>query len=621
MAVFIFFNSMAKAQHPSQQLSIIPEPEFVKVMPGSFRFNTATVILYDDRNTALKFIGDQLSEKIKPYTGDKLPVKKLTAPAGKNQIVFKLSDKLPGLGVEGYTMDISSGSIVITAKQPQGCFYGMQTLLQLLPVNPLDSKEGAGIPALQIQDRPRFSWRGSMLDVSRHFFTVEQVKQYIDFLAAYKLNTFHWHLTDNQGWRIEVKKYPLLTSVGAWRKRSLIGHFEEQPERFDAVSHGGFYTQEEIKDIVAYAQKKYVTVVPEIDLPGHCTSALAGYPELGCGENPGPFEVKDKWGVFDDVYCAGKENTFKFLEDVFTEVAALFPGKVIHIGGDECRKTNWKSCSYCQARMKKEGLKDEHELQGYFVNRIAEVLKTKNKRVIGWDEILEGDQLTADALVMSWRGTSGGVTAAKKHHDVVMTPTTYLYLDYYQGSPDLEPLTIDGFNTLERVYNFEPIPAALNADEAKYIKGIQGNIWTEFIPDFNHLQYMAFPRLSALAEVAWSAPEKKNWERFKLKMEREYSRYDAAGINYSKSAYQVSFEFIKGARTQKAQIMLKTQSYNPDIYYTLDGTEPGQHSIRYVGPFNVNPHVKIKAATFKNGVQMSKTTEYKLPEQETQDAR
>jgi hexosaminidase len=613
VAVFILINSAVKAQLQSQQFSIIPEPEFVKVMPGNFKFNSTTIILYDDRNAELKFIADQLSEKLKDYTGNKLPVKKLTAAVGKNQIVFKLSDKLPGLGVEGYTMNISSGSIVITAKQPQGCFYGMQTLSQLLP---LDPKDGASIPALQIQDQPRFSWRGSMLDVSRHFFTVEQVKQYIDFLAAYKLNTFHWHLTDNQGWRIEIKKYPLLTSIGAWRKRSLIGHFEEQPERFDTEPHGGFYTQEEIKDIVAYAQRKYVTVVPEIDLPGHCTSALAGYPELGCGENPGPFEVKDKWGVFDDVYCAGKENTFKFLEDVFTEVAALFPGKVIHIGGDECRKTNWKSCTYCQARMKKEGLKDEHELQGYFVNRIAQVLKANNKRIIGWDEILEGDQLTPDALVMSWRGTTGGVTAAKKHHDVVMTPTTYLYLDYYQGAPYLEPLTIDGFNTLERVYNYEPIPSALNAEQVKYIKGVQGNIWTEFIPNFNHLQYMAFPRLSALAEVAWSAREKKNWEKFKLKMETEYNRYEALGINYSKSAYQVSFEMVNGARTQKAQMVLKTQSYNPDIYYTLDGTEPNQNANKYVGPFNVNPNVKIKAATFRNGIKMGQTTDYEVTKQD-----
>lgn len=609
MAVLICaINSTVEAQG-QPQFSIVPEPQLVKAMPGSFKVSDATVILYDDRNAQLKFIGEELSEKLKKYAGNKLAVKKLRAAGGKNQIVFKLLAHLPGLGVEGYTMDISPERIVIAARQPQGCFYGMQTLLQLLPVK---LSEVANIPAVHIQDQPRFSWRGSMLDVSRHFFTVSQVKKYIDFLAAYKLNTFHWHLTDNQGWRIEIKKYPLLTSLGAWRKRSLIGHFEEQPERFDAVPHGGFYTQEEIKDIVAYAQQKYITVVPEIDLPGHCSSALAGYPELGCGEKPGPFEVKDKWGVFDDVYCAGKENTFKFLEDVFTEVAGLFPGRVIHIGGDECRKTNWKSCSYCQARMKKEGLKDEHELQGYFINRIAQMLKTKNKRVIGWDEILEGKELTPDAMVMSWRGTTGGVTAAKKHHDVVMTPTTYLYLDYYQGAPYLEPLTIDGFNTLERVYNYEPIPSELNADDAKYIRGLQGNIWTEFIPDFNHLQYMAFPRLAALAEVGWCAPVQKNWEGFKLKMETEYKRYEASGINYSKSAHQVSFEMVKGARTQKTQMVLKTQSYNPDIYYTLDGTEPGQASNKYIGPFNVNSNVKIKAAAFKNGVQLAGVTTYEV---------
>lgn len=603
LAVFVFTARITEAQ----QFSIIPEPESVKVMPGNFKLNSATVIFYDDRNAQLKFIADQLSEKLKKYTGNRFQVKSSKMPGGKNQIVFRLSDNLPGLGLEGYTMNISAGSIVITAKQPQGCFYGMQTLLRLLPVNPA---LGTNIPAVQIQDQPRFGWRGSMLDVSRHFFTVEQVKQYIDFLASYKLNTFHWHLTDNQGWRIEIKKYPLLTSVGAWRKRSLIGHFEEQPERFDAVPHGGFYTQEQIKEVVAYAQRKYVTIVPEIDLPGHCTAALAAYPELGCAENPGPFEVKDKWGVFDDVYCAGKENTFKFLEEVFTEVAALFPGKIIHVGGDECRKTNWKHCNYCQARMKKEGLKDEHELQGYFINRIANVLKTRNKKIIGWDEILEGKDLSADATVMSWRGTTGGVTAAKKHHDVVMTPTTYLYLDYYQGAPYLEPLTIDGFNTLERVYNYEPIPSALSGEEVKYIKGLQGNIWTEFIPDFKHLQYMAFPRMAALAELAWSTPEKKNWAQFKRKMENEYESYEASGMNYSKSAYQVSFELVLGARTQKAQFVLKTQSYNPDIYYTLDGTEPSLNSQKYMGPFNVNAGVKIRAVVFKNGVQMTQSTEY-----------
>lgn len=608
MAVFMLvINSNLKGQDQPLQIVLIPEPELVKAMPGDFKLNTATVILFDDKNSQLKLIAEELAEEIKQRTGKVLSAKKLVGQVGKNQIVLKLSNNLPGLTGEGYRMDISTGNIVITAKQAQGCFYGMQTLLQLLPLN---STNVAAIPAMFIQDQPRFGWRGAMLDVSRHFYTVDQVKKYIDFLARYKLNTFHWHLTDNQGWRIEIKKYPLLTKVGAWRKRTLIGHFEEQPERFDSVPHGGFYTQEEIKAVIAYAQQKYITIVPEIDLPGHCTSALAAYPELGCGEHPGPFEVKDKWGVFDDVYCAGKENTFKFLEDVFTEVAALFPGEIIHVGGDECRKTNWKSCTYCQARIKKEGLKDEHELQGYVINRIADVLKAKNKKIIGWDEILEGKDLTADATVMSWRGTSGGITAAKKHHDVVMTPTTYLYLDYYQGAPDLEPLSIDGFNTLERVYSFEPLPSELKSDEVKYIKGVQGNFWTEFIPDFKHLQYMAFPRMAALAEVAWSAPERKNWEKFKLKMETEYKRYEALGINYSRSAYQVSFELIKGVRTQKSQIVLKTQSHNPEIYYTLDGTEPDTESNKYIGPFNVNPKVKIKAATFKNGLKIGNTTDY-----------
>lgn len=604
----LLFTFLVNTEVRAQQTTmIIPEPEQFKLLPGNFKVDAGTAICVATENTALMAVADLLAQKLKHYTGNLIPVKKPTAAAGKNQIVLRL--KKAGGTPEGYILQVRPSGIVIEAAQPQGCFYGIQSLLQLLPVNP---QKALLIPSVNIKDQPRFGWRGAMLDVSRHFFTVAQVKEYIDFLAMYKLNTFHWHLTDNQGWRIEIKKYPRLTAVGAWRKRSMAGHFEEHPHRFDNVPHGGFYTQEQIREVVTYAAQRYVTIVPEIDLPGHCSSALAAYPELGCGEKPGPYEVKDQWGVFDDVYCAGKENTFRFLEDVFIEVAGLFPGKVIHIGGDECRKTNWKTCSYCQARIRTEGLKDEHELQGYVINRIALVLKARNKTLIGWDEILEGKNLAKDAYIMSWRGTSGGVTAAKQQHNVVMTPTTYLYLDYYQGAPSLEPLSIDGFNTLERVYNYEPVPAELNNSEAAYIKGLQGNIWTEFIPTFEHLQYMAAPRMAAVAEMAWSAPEKKNWEYFKQKMETAYSRYDALGIHYSRSAYQVRFEIVKGAGVQKTQVVLSTQSHNPEIYYTLDGSDPGLGSRKYIGPFNVDPRLKIRAACFKGDKQQGKTTEYLL---------
>jgi len=370
--------------------------------------------------------------------------------------------------------------------------------------------------------------------VGRHFMPVEFVKKYIDYIAMNKMNVFHWHLTEDQGWRIEIKKYPKLTEIGSQRKETIIGHAHESKE-YDGKPYGGFYTQDEIKDVVAYAQARYVTVVPEIELPGHALAALASYPELGC--TGGPYEVATTWGVFDDVYCAGKEETFKFLEDVISEVMPLFPGEYFHIGGDECPKTQWEKCPYCQARMKKEGLKNEHELQSYFVQRIEKFLNAHGKKMIGWDEILEGG-LAPNATVMSWRGEEGGIAAAQAHHDAVMTPGNYCYFDHYQADPKTQPLAIGGFTPLKEVYEYEPIPKELTPEEGKYILGAQGNVWTEYMKTPERVEYMVFPRIAALAEVVWSPKASRNYDDFMNRMQDEVKRYDAYGINYCKVEFQ-----------------------------------------------------------------------------------
>jgi hexosaminidase len=368
------------------------------------------------------------------------------------------------------------------------------------------------------------------LDVCRHFFPVEFVKKMIDMLAVYKMNTFHWHLTDDQGWRIEIKKYPKLTEIGAWRDETMVGHYTENDQKFDGTRYGGFYTQEQIKDVVAYAGKRFITVVPEIEMPGHAVAALSAYPEFSC--NGGPFKVYTKWGVSDDVYCAGKEETFKFLEDILEEVVALFPGQYIHIGGDECPKTRWKVCPTCQKRMKDEGLKNELELQSYFVKRIERFVASKGKKLIGWDEILEGG-LPERATVMSWRGYEGGLEAARSGHDVVMTPGSHCYFDSYQSKDQTkEPLAIGGFLPLKKVYSFNPIPAELTPQEAKHILGAQANLWTEYITSEKQAEYMIFPRICAMAEILWSPKIKQDYRQFLTRLDGHLKRLQKDNINY-----------------------------------------------------------------------------------------
>lgn len=599
-ADIIYAQNAPKTSDP--EVSIIPQPLHLKTLSGKFVTSAGTNIIIDKNNQDLKTIAEQLSQNIEKISGVKLPVIAAPQRSNKNAIVLTLKQASDTLGIEGYNLSVNSTGIVMRAADAHGIFYAAQTLNQLLPVTANKALKTVYVPAVEITDKPRFEWRGLMLDVGRYFYSVDFIKKYIDYLAIHKMNTFHWHLTEDHGWRIEIKKYPRLTQVGAWRAGT---QFDRHPTQVDKNPHGGYYTQDQIREVVAYAKDRYVNVVPEIEMPGHTLAALVAYPELSC--TGGPFKMPVNWGIQKDIYCAGNEQTFKFLEDVLTEVAALFPSPVIHIGGDEAPKDRWKVCPKCQARIKSEGLKDEHELQSYFIKRIENFLLTKNKRIIGWDEILEGG-LAPNAAVMSWRGIKGGIAAAKEHHDVVMSPTNYMYFDYYQGEPYLEPVAIGGLLTLEKVYSYEPVPDELTASEAKYIKGVQGNVWGEYIHAPEKAEYMTYPRAAALAEVGWTAPYLKNWENFKRRMETQYKRYDALNINYSATAYNVwvtsSVDSLKGTAT----VTLKTQGHHPQIKYTLDGSEPTAASLNYGKPLNVSLPVTVRAASFKEGKRISEVS-------------
>jgi hexosaminidase len=441
------------------------------------------------------------------------------------------------LHAEWYALGVMTDGIVISATTEAGLFRGSRTLIQLLE----QGRETGRLPCLSITDQPRFEWRGMHLDACRHFWSVEFTKKYIDLLARYKMNSFHWHLTEDQGWRIEIKKYPKLTELGAWRNGSQVGPYARL--QYDTIPYGGFYTQEQIREVVAYAAARHINVVPEIEMPGHALAALAAYPHLGC--TGGPYEVQRGWGVFEDVFCAGNDSVFTFLEDVLTEVMDLFPSKTIHIGGDECPKEAWKKCAKCQARMKDEGLKDEHELQSYFIQRIEKFVNSKGRKIIGWDEILEGG-LAPNASVMSWRGTEGGIAAARSGHYAVMSPGSHCYFDHYQGDPANEPLAFGGYTTVQKVYSYEPIPAELKPEEHKYILGAQGNMWTEYILTPEHVEYMAVPRMLALAEVLWTPKSKRNEADFIHRLENEFPKLEAMKVNASKSLYQVSIRPKQG---------------------------------------------------------------------------
>jgi hexosaminidase len=524
------------APEPDKILAIIPAPVSIQGFKGDFVISEKTRIILAPADDETKLAADFFANLVRNSTGMSLPVEEGKKPA-KGSVFMTLDTAIEN--DEGYELTVTHKKVIVRGGSAAGLFYAVQTMRQIMPTE-LESPSIVErlvltIPACEIKDEPRFGYRGMHLDVGRHMFPIAYIKRYIDMIALHKMNRFHWHLTEDQGWRIEISKYPNLTTTGAYRKETLVGHGGRKPFEFDGKPYGGFYTKDEVKEIVEYARSKFITVIPEIEMPGHAMAALASYPELGC--TGGPYEVQTRWGVFDDVYCAGKEETFSFLEDVLTEVMELFPSEYIHIGGDECPKTRWKKCPLCQKRMKEEGLKDEHELQSYFIKRIEKFVLSKGRKIIGWDEILEGG-LAPEATVMSWRGTTGGIEAARQKHDVIMTPYTYVYLDYYQCEPQGEPLAIGGYLPLEKVYLYNPVPEELTPEEQKYILGVQGNLWSEYLKTPDYMEYMAYPRMFAVAETGWTPNRLKDFEDFLTRIEVLKKRYDAIGINYFKGEYR-----------------------------------------------------------------------------------
>ena len=508
--------------------SVVPQPVQMEVGRGVFDLDADTrIMLSNPTNFEVQQLTESWARPIRATSGFNLLLVDTPDDAPSNMITLRLSQDAPH-PVEGYRLNVTSDAVTVEAKTPTGLFYGLQTLTQLLFG---DHTSGWSVPVVQIVDAPRFAYRGMHLDVGRHFFPVAFIKKYIDLLAMYKMNKFHWHLTEDQGWRIEIKKYPKLTEIGAYRQETVMGkNFErfDRPYIGDGKPHGGFYTQEEVREVVAYARARYIDVIPEIEMPGHATAALAAYPEFACTD--GPFDVPTTWGIFEDVFCP-KEETFQFLEDVLTEVIALFPSQYIHIGGDEVPKVRWQESEVAQEVISREGLADEDELQSYFIKRIESFLQAQGRRLIGWDEILEGG-LAPDATVMSWRGMEGGIEAAREGHDVIMTPTSHCYFDYYQADPEQEPLAIRGLTPLEKVYSFEPVPEMLSAEDAEHILGAQGNVWTEYMATTDYVEYMVFPRMLALSEVVWSPADLRNWEDFVQRLPDHLRHLDALGVNY-----------------------------------------------------------------------------------------
>lgn len=580
-------------------VNIVPLPASLIQQEGVFKLNKKTKLAV--KGVGAETVASFFQAKILHSTGFQLNV---AQSVSKNFISMNV-DAATGLADEAYTLNVTSESVKIVASTNRGLFYGMQTLLQLLPAeieSPTKVSEiNWNIPAVTIEDEPRFKWRGMHLDVCRHFYSVEFIKKQLDVLAMYKINKFHLHLTEDQGWRIEIKKYPKLTELGSKR-------VDEGKE------HGGFYTQEQIKEIVVYAAERHIDVVPEIELPGHALAALTAYPEYSC--TGGPFKVRNVWGVEPDIYCAGKEETFEFIEDIIDEVVALFPCEYFHIGGDEAPKSKWEECELCQARIKAEGLHDEHELQSYFIQRVEKMLLARNKKMIGWDEILEGG-LAKSAAVMSWRGEKGGFIAASQGHDVVMTPGNWVYLDHYQGSPKVEPVAIGGYTTLEESYGYNPIPEALDKDKVKHILGTQGNVWSEYLYTPELVEYRVYPRIIALAEVNWTQPKNKDFNGFVKRMNNQFVRLDQHEINYHIPQPEGPIDNI--AITEETTLEFTT-TRPIAMYFTLDGTEPGLNSTKYSTPISIDKTTTVKIRTALVSGKLSKVRTINIVKQNPVEA-
>ena len=582
----MLFSCSSEVKEASYQIIPIPQ-EIVMGQDGAFTLANGTKVLYPEGNEKMQKNAQFLADYVKELTGNTLSVEAGTEGKG---IILQVTPN--EAQPEGYQLTVSADKVVINGGSEAGVFYGIQTLRKSIPAG---QGINVSLPAVEINDAPRFSYRGAMLDVSRHFFTVDEVKSFIDMLALHNINRFHWHLSDDQGWRIEIKCRPLLTEKSSKRKETVIGR---NSGKYDGIPHEGFYTQEQIKEIIAYAADQHIIIIPEIDMPGHMQGALHAYPELGC--TGGPYEVWTQWGVSDDVLCAGNDEVLKFIEDVLGEVVELFPSEYIHVGGDECPKTRWKECPKCQARIKELGIKGdskhtaEEYLQSFIINHAEKFLNSKGRQMIGWDETLEGG-LAPNATVMSWRGEGGGIEAAKQKHNVIMSPNTYLYFDYYQTKDiDNEPLAIGGYLPLENVYNYEPMPKSLTPEEQKYIIGVQANLWVEYIATLAHVQYMELPRMAALSEIQWSAADKKDYENFLSRLPQLTSLYDVKNYNYATHAFDITARLVPNTEEEVLDVTFKTIDNCP-IYYTLDGTEPTAASTKYEGTLKLKESCVIKA--------------------------
>lgn len=598
LAAILFFIQVATSAS-AQFLSrypIIPKPQTLLALSGEFKLDNNVAFFVESRLSipSVKKETQHFRNTVKKYYGvDILHTKS----EGYKSCIYIWLDSA-GIPPEGYMMFINENDINIYGSKA-GVFYALESLFQL--IQPGQTKGEWIIPSCNIIDYPRFSWRGMHLDVARHFFPKENVKQYLRYMAMYKMNTFHWHLTDDQGWRIEIKKYPLLTEVGAWRNATLIGHFSEEPDRYDSTRYGGFYTQDEIKEVVRFADSLHITVVPEIEMPGHVRALLAAYPNVGSGSKQ---PVASTWGVFNEVLLPS-ETSFAMMYGILDEVCDLFPSKYIHIGGDECPKDEWKKSEFCQNLIKSYNLKDEHGLQSWFVQHMVTHLEQRGKKAIGWDEILEGG-LAEGAAVMSWRGEEGGIAAAKAHHYVVMTPGSHCYFDHYQSKNPGEPLAIGGYLPLDKVYSYDPVPKSLTEAEQKYILGVQANVWTEYIPTFSHVEYMIFPRMAALSEVAWSRKEIKNYDEFLFRAIRHMDFYDNMDVSYSRAIYDINATYSPAPDGNGILLSLNSIAPYGQIRYNYGGMVTlGDSS--YSQPVLIKSSREIRASIFFGEEQMGST--------------
>ena len=602
----VLLAAAACAPKNLQTINVVPYPNEVQIKSGEFCVAGADVKYDAAADERTKALIEAFAQQLSLVTGAGSAVSE-----DNGEIAFILDAEMPH---EAYTLNVTKNGVEVKASGLNGFNYAIQTIKQMLPVEVFGKVAAADkewtLPCVKINDAPRFGYRGLHMDVSRHFFDMDEVKRYLDIMEVHKLNTLHWHITDDQGWRLEIKKYPRLTEVGAVRKQTLVGHLFDS-EVYDGTPYGEgcYFTQDQVRELLDYAAGKGITVIPEIDLPGHMLAALAAYPELGC--TGGPYDVWGKWGVADDVLCVGKEKTMQFLEDVLTEVCELFPAEYVHIGGDECPKVRWEKCPHCQAKIAELGLKDddrfqaEHYLQGYVTSRMEKFLAEKGKKLIGWDEILEGE-LAPNATVMSWRGVAGGLQAVRMGHDAIMTPNTFFYLDYYQSlDKENEPLAIGGYLPVEKCYSYEPTVEGMTDEEKAHILGVQANLWTEYIATPDHLHYMLLPRLAALAEVQWCQPEVKSWERFLDSADEFCGIYDIMGYKYGDHLFDTRGVCETG---DGVSVVLEAQGETP-IRYTLDGSEPTIDSPLYTEPVKITESCTLKARSERGGQMSGRTFE------------